>query len=80
MATNGTGEIDPITQQQIQIGQLRVQNGQLIIERAQMMQRIKELSDTIATINHPDHASAPEEQPATDNEDVIDIPPSPATD
>ena len=42
MATNG--EIDPITQQQIQIGQLMVQNGQLIIERAQMMQRIAELT------------------------------------
>ena len=44
MATNGTDQIDPITQQQIQIGQLMIQNGQLIIERAQMMQRIAELT------------------------------------
>ena len=43
MANNGADQIDPITQQQIQIGQLMVQNGQLIIERAQMMQRISEL-------------------------------------
>ena len=44
MATNGADQIDPITQQQIQIGQLMIQNGQLIIDRAQMMQKITELT------------------------------------
>ena len=53
MAINGTDQIDPITQQQIQIGQLMVQNGQLIIERAQMMLKIKELTSMI-TDKDPD--------------------------
>ena len=65
MATNGIDPIDPITQQQIQIGQLMVQNGQLIIERAQMMQRIAELTAMIPPENkaQPDAAKAKRKPP-----------------